>query len=56
MMCRNKCLNGDIWKIVPKLSLLHFLIWSTDTVDEEANYSYGLISYLFGYKMKFSPL
>ena len=30
--CDNICLKGVIWKIVPKLSLLPFLIWSTGLI------------------------
>ena len=29
MMGHKICLNGEIWLIIPKLSLLPFLIWST---------------------------
>ena len=30
MMCHKICFYGDIWIIIPKLSLLLLLIWSTD--------------------------
>ena len=29
MMGHKICLNGEIWLIIPKLSLLPLLIWST---------------------------
>ena len=29
MMGHKICFNGKIWKIIPKLSLLPLLIWST---------------------------
>ena len=30
MMDHNICFKGGIWKITPKLSLLHILFWSTE--------------------------
>ena len=30
MMGHKICLNGEIWQIIPKLSLLPLFIWSTD--------------------------
>ena len=31
MIGHNKCFKGVIWKIIPKLSLLPLLIWSTES-------------------------
>ena len=72
MMGHKICLNGKIWKIIPKLSLLPLLIWSTDLCFCKTQYgtptyffAVGLqsisegfvkVPYLFGYKTGVSPL
>ena len=35
MMGHKICFNGKIWKIIPKLSPLSLLIWSTDGISLE---------------------
>ena len=68
MVGHNICFNGEIWLNVPKLSLLTPLIdmelceiWHSEGhVGIQLLYicqsqSFFLLSYLFGYKMGFSP-
>ena len=49
MMGHKICFSGEIWPIIPKLSLLLLLIWSPDP-DEAA---YNELPYFFGYKREF---
>ena len=39
MMGHKTCFHGEIWLIIPKLSLLPLLIWSSDAFKR---YAYGM--------------
>ena len=58
MMGHNICFKGVIWKIIPKLSHLPLLIWSTDEIkgakERLLNTSHGIYVYILAHLNKYT--